>query len=56
MLYDRHLMQPVPIGNRPAGHSFAVEIARTIGLPREVIDKAEIVAQTISTWTNTCRI
>ncbi|HOH24863.1 MAG TPA: endonuclease MutS2, partial [Bacteroidales bacterium] len=45
MLYDRHLMQPLfrlEIG-RP-GSSFAVEIARTIGLPREVIDKAtEIV-------------
>lgn len=41
MLYDRHQMQPLfrlEIG-RP-GSSFAVEIAHTIGLPQEVIDKA----------------
>ena len=41
MLYDRHLMQPLfklSIG-RP-GSSFAVEIARTIGLPEEVIAEA----------------
>lgn len=45
MLYDRHLMQPLfalSIGN--AGSSFALEIARKIGLPSDVIDEAtEIV-------------
>ena len=45
MLYDRHLMQPLyqlQIGN--PGSSFAVEIARKIGLPEEVIKEAgEIV-------------
>ena len=45
MLYDRHLMQALyqlQIGN--PGSSFAVEIARKIGLPEEVIaDAAEIV-------------
>lgn len=38
MLYDRHLMQPLfklSIGN--PGSSFAVEIARKIGLPEDVI-------------------
>lgn len=38
MLYDRHLMQPLyalSIGN--PGSSFAIEIARKIGLPEEVI-------------------
>lgn len=42
MLYDRHLMQPMfklSIGN--PGSSFAVEIARKIGLPKEIIDSAE---------------
>ncbi|MCM1163522.1 MAG: Smr/MutS family protein [Muribaculaceae bacterium] len=42
MLYDRHLMQPMfrlSIGN--PGSSFAVEIARKIGLPKEIIDDAE---------------
>lgn len=42
MLYDRHLMQPLfrlSIGN--PGSSFAVEIARKIGLPKEIIDDAE---------------
>lgn len=42
MLYDRHLMQPMfklSIGN--PGSSFAVEIARKIGLPSEIISKAE---------------
>lgn len=42
MLYDRQLMQPLfrlSIGN--PGSSFAVEIARKIGLPREIIDAAE---------------
>ncbi|MCC8144777.1 MAG: endonuclease MutS2 [Tannerellaceae bacterium] len=45
MLYDRHLMQPLfrlSIGN--PGSSFAVEIARKIGLPEDVIaDAAEKV-------------
>lgn len=45
MLYDRHHMQPLfqlSIGN--PGSSFAVEIARKIGLPEEVIAQAsEIV-------------
>ena len=45
MLYDRHLMQPtfrLSIGN--PGSSFALEIARKTGLPREVINDArEIV-------------
>lgn len=42
MLYDRHLMQPMfklSIGN--PGSSFAVEIARKIGLPAEIIQAAE---------------
>lgn len=41
MLYDRHLMQPLfklSIGN--PGSSFAIEIARKIGLPEEVIASA----------------
>ena len=41
MLYDRHLMQALfqlQIGN--PGSSFAVEIARKIGLPEDVIDDA----------------
>ena len=41
MLYDRHLMQPLYIlqtGN--PGSSFAVEIARKIGLPEDVIEDA----------------
>ncbi len=41
MLYDRHLMQPLfklSIGN--PGSSFAIEIARKIGLPEEVIADA----------------
>lgn len=41
MLYDRHLMQPLftlSIGN--PGSSFAIEIARKIGLPEEIIDDA----------------
>ena len=45
MLYDRHLMQPLfqlQIGN--PGSSFAVEIARKIGLPEDVIaDASDIV-------------
>ena len=41
MLYDRHLMQPLftlSIGN--PGSSFAIEIARKIGLPEDVITEA----------------
>ncbi|WP_106831256.1 endonuclease MutS2 [Parabacteroides pacaensis] len=41
MLYDRHLMQPLfklAIGN--PGSSFAIEIARKIGLPEDVITEA----------------
>lgn len=41
MLYDRHLMQPLfqlSIGN--PGSSFAIEIARKIGLPEDVISEA----------------
>lgn len=44
MLYDRHLMQPMfklSIGN--PGSSFAVEIARKIGLPKEIIENAEAI-------------
>lgn len=45
MLYDRHLMQPMfklSIGN--PGSSFAIEIARKIGLPETIIeDASEIV-------------
>ena len=47
MLYDRHMMQPLfqlQIGN--PGSSFAVEIARKIGIPEEVIsDASEIVGR-----------
>ena len=42
MLYDRHLMQPLfklEIGN--PGSSFAVDIARKIGLPESIIREAE---------------
>jgi DNA mismatch repair protein MutS2 len=42
MLYDRHLMQPLfqlAIGN--PGSSFAIEIARKIGLPEDVISYAQ---------------
>ena len=41
MLYDRHTMQALfqlQVGN--PGSSFAIEIARKIGLPKEVIDEA----------------
>lgn len=44
MLYDRHLMQPLfklSIGN--AGSSFALEIARKIGLPKDVVANAEAI-------------
>lgn len=44
MLYDRHLMQPMfklSIGN--PGSSFAVEIARKIGLPESIIADAEAI-------------
>lgn len=48
MLYDRHLMQPLfqlQIGN--PGSSFAIEIARKIGLPEQVIaDASESVGET----------
>lgn len=47
MLYDRHKMQPLfklSIGN--PGSSFAIEIARKIGLPEDVINEASnIVGQ-----------
>ncbi|MBR5240772.1 MAG: Smr/MutS family protein [Muribaculaceae bacterium] len=47
MLYDRHIMQPLfklSIGN--PGSSFAIEIARKIGLPEDVIAEAsDIVGQ-----------
>jgi DNA mismatch repair protein MutS2 len=45
MLYDRHLMQPLftlSIGN--PGSSFAIEIARKIGLPEDVIADASEIA------------
>ena len=55
MLYDRHLMQPLyilQIGN--PGSSFAVEIARKIGLPEDVIeDASQIVGRD---YTNICKI
>lgn len=44
MLYDRHLMQALfqlQIGN--PGSSFAVEIARKIGLPEDVIADASVI-------------
>ncbi len=44
MLYDRHLMRPLfqlEIGN--PGSSFAIEIARKIGLPEEVIADASAI-------------
>jgi DNA mismatch repair protein MutS2 len=44
MLYDRHLMQPtfrLSIGH--PGSSFAVEIARKIGLPDYIISEAEAI-------------
>lgn len=44
MLYDRHLMQPLfklSIGN--PGSSFAIEIARKIGLPEDVISDASTI-------------
>ena len=44
MLYDRHLMQPLytlSIGN--PGSSFAIEIARKIGLPEDVIEDASSI-------------
>lgn len=47
MLYDRHIMQPLfqlRIGN--PGSSFAIEIARKIGIPEDVIAEAsEIVGK-----------
>ena len=57
MLYDRHLMQALfqlQIGN--PGSSFAVEIARKIGLPEDVIaDASEIVAVNTSMPISTCK-
>lgn len=44
MLYDRHLMRPLfklSIGN--PGSSFALEIARKIGLPEEILHDAEAI-------------
>ncbi len=44
MLYDRNLMQPLfklSIGN--PGSSFAIEIARKIGLPTEIINETESI-------------
>lgn len=44
MLYDRHLMQPMfklSIGN--PGSSFAIEIARKIGLPDTIIEEASSI-------------
>jgi len=44
MLYDRHLMRPMfklSIGN--PGSSFAIEIARKIGLPESIIADAESI-------------
>lgn len=44
MLYDRHLMRPLfklSIGN--PGSSFALEIARKIGLPEEILSDAESI-------------
>ena len=42
MLYDRQLMQPLfQLSVGYPGSSFAIEIARKTGLPREVIDKAQ---------------
>lgn len=44
MLYDRHLMQPMfklSIGN--PGSSFAIEIARKIGLPNHIISEVETI-------------
>ena len=45
MLYDRHLMQPLfQLSIGQPGSSFAIEIARKIGLPEQVIsDASEIV-------------
>ena len=42
MLYDRHLMQPLfQLATGNPGSSFAIEIARKIGLPEEVINYAQ---------------
>jgi DNA mismatch repair protein MutS2 len=41
MLYDRHLMQPLfKLSTGNPGSSFAIEIARKIGLPEDVIAEA----------------
>lgn len=47
MLYDRHIMQPLfklEIGN--PGSSFAVDIARKMGLPESIIKEAEEIVGT----------
>lgn len=47
MLYDRHLMQPLfklEVGN--PGSSFAVDIARKMGLPESIIREAEEIVGT----------
>lgn len=47
MLYDRHLMQPLfklEMGN--PGSSFAVDIARKMGLPESIIKEAEEIVGT----------
>ncbi len=54
MLYDRHLMQPtfkLAIGS--PGSSFALEIARKIGLPANIISRAEEIVG--SDYVNTDR-
>lgn len=44
MLYDRHMMQPLfQLSIGYPGSSFAVEIARKIGLPQQVISEAESI-------------
>ena len=47
MLYDRHLMQPLfQLQTGQPGSSFAVEIARKIGIPEDVIsDASDIVGR-----------
>jgi DNA mismatch repair protein MutS2 len=58
MLFDRHELKPLfqlEIG-RP-GSSFAIEMARKIGLPEEVIANASPKSvRVISIWKDTCRI
>ena len=48
MLYDRNLMKPLfQLSIGMPGSSFAIEIARKIGIPNTVIDYAEEIAQSI---------